>query len=53
MLHAFRRATGNATATYQDLHAATGTPVSTVPATADEALLERLAAMIDARRRHT
>ena len=38
MLHAFRRATGNPAATYQDLHAATGAPVSTVPATADEAL---------------
>ena len=38
MLHAFRRATGNPTATYQDLHVATGAPVSTVPATADDAL---------------
>lgn len=38
MLHAFRRATGNATATYQDLHKETGAPVSTVPVTADDAL---------------
>jgi ATP-dependent helicase/nuclease subunit B len=38
MLHAFRRATGNPAATYQDLHKQTGAPVSTVPATADQAL---------------
>lgn len=37
MLHAFRNATGNPAATYQDLHKATGTPVSVVPATPDQA----------------
>jgi ATP-dependent helicase/nuclease subunit B len=38
MLHAFRRAKGDETLTYQDLHKETGAPVSTVPATGDEAL---------------
>lgn len=33
MLHAFRRATGNPAATYQDLHKAIGDPVSVVPGT--------------------
>ena len=37
MLDAFRQATGNPTAAYQDLHAHLGPPVSSVPATQDDA----------------
>jgi len=38
MLHAFRNAKGDQALTYQDLHKETGKPVSTVPATGDQAL---------------
>ena len=38
MLHAFRLAKGDQSLTYQDLHKETGAPVSTVPATGDQAL---------------
>jgi len=38
MLHAFRLAKGDQALTYQDLHKETGAPVSTVPATGDQAL---------------